>query len=493
MHQLQLPGTRVAAHHQPATLDEALALLADLGGRGRPIAGGTDLLLELARRGREEVEELVDLTRIPGLDTITVTDDEVVLGPLVTHGAAAASPDVVAHALPLAQACLEVGAPALRNRATIAGNLVTASPANDSLSPLIALDATVELRRGGASRRVPVAELCTGPRQTVVAPGELLTAIHVPRLPSSARGLFAKLGNRRAQAISVVHTTVVVHLDGDVVTDARVVLGSVAPTVRRVPAAEAALVGRPLDQDTIGAAAVAAREAATPIDDIRASAAYRAGLVAVLVRRSLLALRDGREREQWPRRVVRLGGSVPPHPLEPTSHRGDDPVTATINGQPVTAGGAVGRTLLDWLRTDAHRAAGRSLTGTKEGCAEGECGACTVRLDGATVLACLVPAARAHGCEVTTVEGIAGPDGPDPVQQAFLAADAVQCGFCTPGFVVAGRALLDELPDPDVEEIRQGLAGNLCRCTGYTGIVDAMIHAAAGTDAGDPAARGDGG
>jgi aerobic carbon-monoxide dehydrogenase small subunit len=153
-------------------------------------------------------------------------------------------------------------------------------------------------------------------------------------------------------------------------------------------------------------------------------------------------------------------------------------VTVTVNGAERSAVVEPRKTLADFIRQDC------ALTGTHVGCEHGVCGACTVLLDGRTVRSCLVFAVQATGHEVTTVEGLTGPDGTlTPVQEAFRTEHGLQCGFCTPGFVVSTTALLEENPVPDDDEIRGALSGNLCRCTGYQGIVNAVRRACGRADA----------
>jgi len=147
-------------------------------------------------------------------------------------------------------------------------------------------------------------------------------------------------------------------------------------------------------------------------------------------------------------------------------------IDVTINGERREADVWAGESLLNALRD------GFGLPGSKNACEQGECGSCSVLLDGELVCACLVLAAQADGHEVTTVEGLSGAAGVHRVQQAFVDAGAVQCGFCTPGLVVTTVALLDRLPDPSDDEIREALSGNLCRCTGYAKIFDAVRLAA---------------
>jgi len=146
-------------------------------------------------------------------------------------------------------------------------------------------------------------------------------------------------------------------------------------------------------------------------------------------------------------------------------------VTCEVNGKPATLDAYPMARLLDVLREEL------GLTGTKEGCGEGECGACAVEIDGALVNSCLVPAVHAEGAKIRTIEGVARGDRLDAVQQAFLAHGGAQCGICTPGMILAATNLLARHPEPTDAEIREGLAGNLCRCTGYVKIFESVVAA----------------
>ena len=149
-------------------------------------------------------------------------------------------------------------------------------------------------------------------------------------------------------------------------------------------------------------------------------------------------------------------------------------ITFNLNGHDVEVQAMPMERLLDVLRERLR------MTGTKEGCGEGECGACTILVDGLPVNSCLIPVVQAEGTTITTVEGIAKDSRLDPIQEAFIQYGAAQCGICTPGFIVAARALLDRDPNPSDRAVREALSGNLCRCTGYQKIVEAVVKALGG-------------
>lgn len=460
----------------PSSVDEVLHILAEQREKARLVAGATDLILELERGVRTGIDTLIDVTRLADLDHITLDEDEVLhLGPMVTHNAAAASKLVRERAYPLARACWEVGAAQIRNRATIAGNLITASPANDTITPLMALGAWLILKSTRGERKVMLQDFYTGVRKTVLQPDEMLVDIAFPAFLPNQRGTFVKLGLRRAQAISVVNVAMVVTLDRTQVRTASITLGAVAPTIIHAPAAEEYLVGKKLSEPTIARAAELTAQASRPIDDLRGSAAYRRAMVRVLTGRGLSALASGTERAGFPDDPVLLAGPES-QPAEKTMtirpYQAGEPIRTKINGKEFTFPSGHEKTLLRLLREEA------GLIGTKEGCAEGECGACTVFLDGKAVMACLVPAPRAHLAEIVTVEGLAEGEKLHPVQEAFIQDGAVQCGYCTPGFLMSAAMLLEEKPHPRRDEISQAITGNLCRCTGYYKIVQAIEDAA---------------
>lgn len=479
LHPVQAHRLRIGRYVAPRSIEDALTALADDGGRARLIAGGTDLLLEMGRGQRPETDTLIDLTRVAGLDEIALVGDwpaegAIEIGATVTHGRVAASPMVVEHALPLAQACLEIASPQLRNRATLVGNVVTASPANDTISPLRALGTTLVIASARGQREVSLAAFHTGVRETILEPDEMVLRMRVRAMRPTERGVFVKLGLRKAQAISVIHMTIVLDFAGPTIRAASITLGSVAPTIIDAARAQVFLVGRELDGLTIEEASRLVAGAANPIDDIRASAGYRSEELAVLSRRAFESIAASTERDAWPSKVVTLagnsGGRFPTGPSHAVETKASTAITATVNGMQVVAPTG-GGTLLDWLRDEV------GLTGSKEGCAEGECGACTVFLDGMAVMSCLVPAGRGHGAEIVTIEGIANGDELHPLQQAFLDQGAVQCGFCIPGFIMSGAKLLEDETRPTLEDIRAALSGNLCRCTGYYKIISAVEEA----------------
>jgi carbon-monoxide dehydrogenase medium subunit len=462
-------------YYSVTSISEALELLAEYGSKARVIAGGTDILIELERGQRPGVDILIDITRIKGLDEITARGDEVHLGSLVTHNQVVGSQLLTARALPLAQACWEVGAPQIRNRASVAGNLITASPANDTITPLIALDASVTLASVHGERSVRLANFYTGLRTNVMRPDEMLVGITFPLLSENERGVFLKLGLRHAQAISVINTTIILAFEDDSVSKAVITLGSVAPTIIRAPVAEKALIGKSLTSDTIATAARLASATPAPIDDVRSTATYRIEMVKIMVARGLRTLAEIVQTPAWSQSPAMLWGQRQGHVVENLDrlleHPNNQPIEITVNGKTITVTSGQNKTLLRFLREDLK------LTGVKEGCAEGECGACTMFLDGAAVMACMVAAPRAHGAEIVTVEGLAKNGDLHPIQEAFIEHGAVQCGYCTPGFLMSGAKLLEEKENPSEEDILISISGNLCRCTGYYKIVEAFKSA----------------
>jgi carbon-monoxide dehydrogenase small subunit len=417
----------------PRTLEEALELAAS-NQEVVPIAGGTDVMVELNMDlGRPET--LMDVSTLPELAEWRRENGHVFLGAGVTYTR-------IMRELPehtaLVQASRSVGSPQIRNRGTVGGNLGTGSPAGDALPVLAAWDAEIVLARaGGSTRSVPWREFLTGVKQTART-GLLLEDRDAER--DGDRGREPVPAGRRGRPFD--------------------------PGGARVRRAD----GRPSGgrRDLCGAGVRG-----------RWSVGRSDGVGGVRPDRTVRRARRGRgethRRRPRDERVSapRLCRDGPPSVV--VGDRGPAfggwslmLVRANVNGERRETDVWPGSSLLYLLREHL------GLPGSKNACEQGECGSCSVWLDGELVCACLVLAAQANGREVRTVEGLAAGEAMHPVQEAFVETGAVQCGFCTPGFVVAVADLLEQVPEPPEAVVREALSGNLCRCTGYEKILEAV-------------------
>ena len=268
------------------TVEDAIEAI---GSGARPIAGGTDLVVG-ARQGKAPLPEaIVAIDRIAALEGIVEDDDGLRLGALVTHEEIVASDVVRARFTALADASVIVGSHATRAHGTIGGNVMNASPAMDTGGPLLCFEASARLRSASGEREVPLDDLWTGPGTTVVDPRELLVGVDVPAPIPATGSAYVRLEYRRQMEIAVVGVTAVVRLDGGSIADARVAITALAPTIRRVPDAEAALIGSDGAAEALAAAARAVAAGSSPITDVRGSAGYRSAMAEVIAGRAISA------------------------------------------------------------------------------------------------------------------------------------------------------------------------------------------------------------
>jgi xanthine dehydrogenase iron-sulfur cluster and FAD-binding subunit A len=461
-------------YHTVCSLEDALEILDTEKTRAKIIAGGTDLVLEIKKGVHPEVRTLIDINRIGGFDTIWEEGEYVHISPLVTHNQVLVSKILKDFAMPLVKAAQSIGAPQIRNIGTVFGNVITASPANDTISPLMALQAELLIQSKYEKKWVSILDFYQGVRKTLLKANEMVTDLRFKKMTPNHKGSFIKYLLRNIHGISVANVTIILEFKEEIITDVRISLGAVAPRIIRVNVAENFLIGKEINKDTIAETGKLCLDAASPISDIRASEEYRDHLIPVLVEKAMNEISSGRWKE-FPEKPVLLWGKskkdIKPI-LTSIRHKKNIPIRTTINKKPLSLASGQDKTLLDLVREEI------GFTGTKLGCGEGECGACTLFFNGLPVLSCLIPAPRAHDAEITTIEGISEGEKLHPVQQAFIDEGAVQCGYCTPGFIMSAVKLLEEKPDPTQMEIREGLAGNICRCTGYYSIIRAVEKAA---------------
>jgi CO/xanthine dehydrogenase FAD-binding subunit len=274
----------------PATLAETLATLAREPGIWRPFAGGTDLMV-LLEAGKLTHRRFLNIWKLPELRSIAVAEDSVTLGALATYTEIQNHAVLAAEFPLLCRAASETGSIATQNRGTLGGNIANASPAADSPPALVVYDASLELVSAAGSRWVPYDGFHTGYKQMLLRPDELIARIRLPRDKKDWMQHYAKVGTRRAQAISKVCLAAAVRIEAKTIRDARIAFGSVAPTVVRAKAAEAVLRDHQLDPSVIAAARAALERDIAPIDDIRSTARYRLRVAQNLLSEFLTSLR----------------------------------------------------------------------------------------------------------------------------------------------------------------------------------------------------------
>lgn len=468
-------------YYQPRTLDEAYRLMERFDGDARYIAGGTDLIIRIKQRVIEP-GVLISLRMIDSLRE-TSADGELRLGSMTLMRDIERDTLIQGCFPALGQAVSVLANPQVRNVATIGGNLCNAAPSADCAPPLMVMDATLTLEGPGGVREIPVEDFFVGPGRNRMAPAEILTSITLPAMPPDTGMAFLKTG-RVTQDIAIANAAVLVVMDGDTCRRCRVAVGAVAPVPSRLRDVEALLEGGGTDPDMLENVARTVEDQVRPITDVRSTEEYRRVISGVLVKR---ALEQALENAMCgPRPVGACGprktrGREGGKPLK-SSEDPDAPILSsslrkeiffTLNGHKVSAQVNSHKMLLSVLRDTF------GFKGTKEGCGQGECGACTVLVDGVSVDSCLYPAFEVEGKSVTTIEGLVGEKNKlDPLQEAFIERGGVQCGFCTSGMIMSAKALLGEDPHPGDDAIRRGISGNLCRCTGYVQIIDSVKRAA---------------
>ena len=440
------------SYHRPATLADAVKLLSTLGDEARPLAGGHSLVPMMKLR-LATPEHLVDLHGIAGLKGIRRDGDNIVIGAMTTQHELLASEEI-ARSLPiLHETALVIADPQVRYRGTIGGNVANGDPGNDMPALMMTLGATYRLEGTGGARQVAAGEFYQGAYFTALEPGEILTAISIPVPPAGHGYAYEKL-KRKVGDYATAAAAVVLTMSGGKVATCAIGLTNVHETPLL---ADRRGESRDRNQPRSGHAEKGGGRGGS--DHVASGGRPRAGRISQACRRH-------------------HGGAGAAARRIPSEMRGETKmakthVTMKVNGAEVE-GLVEPRTLLvHFLRENL------SLTGTHIGCETTHCGACTVDLDGMSVKSCTVFAVQAEGSEITTIEGMANADGSlSALQEGFRMMHGLQCGFCTPGMILRAHRLLKENPSPSEEEIRMGISGNLCRCTGYQNIVKAIQYAA---------------
>ena len=462
-------------YYAPASLAEALERVAQLGYSAKVLAGGQSLIPAINYRLAQPAA-LVDLNHVAELFYVRpATDGGVTIGAMTRNSTVEHDLLIAARAPLVAEVLPHIAWPQIRNRGAFGGNIAHADPAGHLPAIAVVLNGRYHVRSKKADRWLNSDEFFVGAFTTALEPDELLVEVALPPMPPRS-GWSYRQAARQAGAEAMVGAAALVSLDErGRCSQARIAYVSVGETPALAQRAARMLLGQTPTAAAIEAAAeAAAMSDVDPGEDIHATAEYRRHLVRSLTRQALteaferaktgysgLGIRDFRANPQ----------SLVPSPQFPIPSP-QSPITVTVNGTRYERTVEPRLLLSDFLRHEL------GLTGTHVGCEHGVCGTCTVLLDGQPVRSCLTFAVQAHGHDVRTVEGLGTMDKLHPLQEAFRDAHALQCGFCTPGFLMTLTPFLEQNPNPTEEQIRRAISGNLCRCTGYQHIVEAVKLAA---------------
>lgn len=449
----------IRSYHRPTRLEDALALTAQ---GVVPLAGGTRLLAT-----DRELANVLDLSAL-GLWRIEQRDGDLVLGAMTSLQDAADSPEVhQATAGLLSAACRAQSASRMiRTLATLGGESVHGAHDSEVVAALLALNTIFEVRRPDGPFESPALRFLKDPTEDL-AGGALVTSLSVPGAPDGAALERAAV---LPSAPALVSVAVSISFSGEKCSRARIALTGLEGRPARILEAEARIERTTADAAAVQRCLEQIALRAQFRTDAHAPAAYRRAVAATLAERAL-----HRALEQA--RAHRKVGPARSRTVAPPRHRTGPPYFTSgamdliVNGEKKRWTVEARTTALEMLRREG-------LWGVKHGCETGECGACTVLLDGRPVVSCLVLAVRAEGRSIQTVEGLGGPDNLHPIQAAFVDTGAIQCGYCTPAMELCAKALLDAVAQPTEEDVRDALGGCLCRCTGYVKPVEAVLRAA---------------
>ncbi len=463
---------------EPTTVLDAISLLSAYGDRARLLAGGTYLLVQM-KMERQAPDYVINIQKIADLCGFSWQNGGLDLRPGTSIYSVRSAREIWSGYTALAEACAAFGSTQIQKMGTIGGNICNGSPASDAVPALMAFDAQLTLTGPDGERILPVEDFLLGPGKTEIMRGELLTSIRLQPTAPGTGSAFIKLSRVSADLAKVSAAAVLV-CENEQIVACRLAFGSVAPTVVRAKAAEMMLVGRTFSSELALEVGRVASEEISPIDDVRSTAWYRREVVKA-VTHDVLRLAWQRAGKAEGKQRTDGDGYVSSAPeTRPASRAAGDTlrvlpdskhaIELTVNGEKQRLWVAPNELLINVLRESLE------LTGTKYGCGIGECGACTIHLNGEPALACLTLAIAADGAEVQTVEGLQGPHRElDPLQEAFIEHQAFQCGYCTPGMLMMTKRLLGEMPSATEEDVRAYLRGNRCRCTGFASIVRAVL------------------